>query len=142
MIQRIQSIWLLLAGLTGMLAWKLTFWTSLLKDNTSKILSINTGGLSLYIVTVAIIALALVTIFLFKNRKLQTGLSFLGILFSIIALLLEYREVSQEKASPTFASGSWQLGIVLPIIIAVFFFLAIRGIRKDQKLVKSLDRLR
>jgi hypothetical protein len=47
-----------------------------------------------------------------------------------------------HTTAPTPANGSYQLGSVIPVVVAVFLILALRGISKDEKLVKSMDRLR
>ncbi|RYY09628.1 MAG: DUF4293 family protein, partial [Alphaproteobacteria bacterium] len=86
-------------------------------------------------------ALAIICIFLYKNRKLQFRLSVIGIFLSIAFLGLEYMVVEQFKVDNAIQSGSYQLGALLPVAMAIFFFLAARGIYKDEKLVKSLDRL-
>jgi hypothetical protein len=47
-----------------------------------------------------------------------------------------------SQANPAPTNGGYAFGSVLPIFSLVFLILAIRGINKDEKLVKSLDRLR
>ena len=83
-----------------------------------------------------------ICIFLYKNRKLQFRLSVLGAVFSFAFLFLEYLKVEEFKQENSVVSGSYQLGALLPILMVVFFVLAARGIYKDEKLVRSLDRLR
>jgi hypothetical protein len=59
-----------------------------------------------------------------------------GILISLLNLLLYYRQTQK------FAEGNYDLTALLVLAIPVFLILAARGINKDEKLVKSLDRLR
>ena len=86
--------------------------------------------------TVVVGALALFTIFLFKKRRLQLRLCVLGILLEALLIFLYYREVK------TFTQGTYSLTAILHSIIVISFFLAARGIHKDDKVVKDSDRLR
>ncbi len=144
MIQRIQSVWLLVSGLFALLTYKLAFWQTQLKDGSPvrKLYTHTSESLLIYITVIALLLISFGTIALFKNRSLQLRLCLLGIVVSIGLLILECREVADQKAMANYSDGSWQPGIVLPLLIIIALFLAIRGIRKDQKLVKSLDRLR
>lgn len=90
----------------------------------------------LTIVTVITGALAFATIFLFSNRALQLKLTYAGIFLSIVLLTLYFAEVSN------FSNGSMALWCIFHFAILAFFIMAARGIRHDQKLLKSLDRLR
>ncbi|GHT15187.1 membrane protein [Bacteroidia bacterium] len=86
---------------------------------------------------IGIAILALTAIFLFKNRKRQILLGYI----ILLALLLDYVAFFVWKFDPAvFASGI--VTFLIPFVAGVFDFLAIRGIRKDEKLVRSLDRLR
>ena len=91
---------------------------------------------------ILLILISFGAIALFKKRPLQSRLCLLGIVLCIALVVLEDHQVDVIKASPLYSSGSWMPGIALPIIIIVPLILAMRGIRKDQKLVRSLDRLR
>jgi len=88
-------------------------------------------------------ALALINIFLFKNRPLQLRLSnlliVLAILLPLVAGLLMYNEGSLNNPDVAINDG---LGIYLPIVALITTILAIRFIKKDNNLVKSMDRLR
>jgi hypothetical protein len=79
--------------------------------------------------------LSLVTIFLFKDRKLQIRLCLIGIAVSILILLFYWLEIKNVK-------GTISLTALFALAIPVSYFMAFRGIRADQKLVKSLDKLR
>lgn len=143
MIQRIQSVWLLVAGLFAFLTYELPFWTSTHKDaSVHSFTADKSDSLLIYIAVILLMVLSVGTIFLFKNRSLQLRLCLLGIVASVGLMILEYMDAASDKISAVYSDGSWKPGIVLPILIVIAFFLAIRGIRKDQKLVKSLDRLR
>src|SRR5688500_7961611 len=141
MIQRIQSIWLLIVALTAFATYTLKLYTGRVTDGTTREFLLADNFL-LVILIIALGALAILCIFLFKNRKLQFRLSVLGVIFSVAFLFIEYLKVEEFKETNKTLSGSYQIGALLPIIMIIFFILAARGIYKDEKLVKSLDRLR
>lgn len=141
MIQRIQSIWLLIVALIAFATYTLGIYIGKLADGSSRTFLLADNFL-LTILIIMLGVLALVCIFLFKNRKLQFRLSVLGVILSIAFLFIEYLKVEQFKKSNNTIQGSYQLGAFLPVLMIVFFFLAAKGIYKDEKLVKSLDRLR
>jgi peptidoglycan/LPS O-acetylase OafA/YrhL len=94
-----------------------------------------------------VVGLALFCIFLFKNRKLQFRLTILNIFLSLAAIALQYFEVQDaankiQSAGQQISSASYLPGAFLPVLIFIFLILAARGIYKDEKLIKSLDRLR
>ncbi|MFZ9301115.1 MAG: DUF4293 domain-containing protein [Chitinophagaceae bacterium] len=141
MIQRIQSLWFLLASVAGFLTYQLPLWEGRLMENGIKKFNA-TDNLLFFALTMAISILALSTIFLFKNRQLQKKLSVIGILVSLGLIALEFYFVNDFKTTLNLSESTWKPGALMPILIAIFFFLALQGIRKDEKLIKSLDRLR
>ncbi len=141
MIQRIQTIWLLLAALTAFGYTQVPLFTATLPDAVERNF-MATENLLLFAVSVLIGLIAAAAIFLFKNRPLQINLSILGLLGSIGLIALEVFQLDKFKTDNAVATGSYAWGSLLPILMIVFFILAWRGIRKDQKLIKSLDRLR
>lgn len=143
MIQRIQSVWLLVAGLLALATFKLSYFTATYKDaSVHPFYTHNSDSLLIYIVIILLILISFGAVALFKQRPLQSRLCLLGIVLCIALMVLENHEVDVIKALPLYSSGSWMPGIALPILIIVPLILAMRGIRKDQKLVRSLDRLR
>ena len=52
------------------------------------------------------------------------------------------RVANLSKQTPPVTEGSYWVGAVLPVLSIVFLVLAISGIRRDEKLVRSTDRLR
>lgn len=145
MIQRIQSVWLLLAAIVG----AGLFYFSLYKydviqegvEITKKLSASN--NFILLLLTLIVIALPLVTIFLFKNRKSQKKMAVLSIVgqvaFIAVTLML-IGNINNEVPPPTDAG--YMPGIIIPVISIVFIVMAIRGINKDEKLIRSQDRLR
>ncbi|SFE30367.1 protein of unknown function [Chitinophaga sp. CF118] len=146
MIQRIQSLYLLLAAAAGAATWFFDIWKAVLGDNTVTYFNAQSSYL-IFVLYMLIVALALVCIFLFKNRKLQFRLTVLNIFLSIGAIVLQYFKVldfanALQTSGKTITTSSYQPAAFLPILILVFLFLAARGIYKDERLIKSLDRLR
>ena len=136
MIQRIQSLWLLLAAACAFASLKFSFYSGTnAKGSVSYALN-GTETFLLMITTIAVGGLALVTIFLYKQRSLQLKLCFLGILLEAVLIFLYYRELS------SFTNGTYSLTAILHGIIVLAFVLAGRGISKDSKLLKESNRLR
>ena len=136
MIQRIQSIWLLIASVVAFLTLKLSFYSgTYLPDNLYHQLN-GTQNMPLMIATIALGVLTLITIFLFKNRVTQLWLCIVAVLLDFILLFLYYRETSN------FTRGDYAITAVLHIIIIAALLLAARGINKDEKLIKDSNRLR
>jgi hypothetical protein len=139
MLQRMQSVWLLLAAICAFLTIKFSFYSgNIVTAGQPASFQFLTAGFNIWILilTVAIVCVAAIDIFLYKNRKLQGRLAILGLLFSLLNIFLYYKQTLK------FSIGNFDLTAVFSIVIPIFFFLAFRGIYKDQKLVKSLDRLR
>jgi len=141
MIQRIQTIWLFLAGIAGILTYKLPLWTGRLADDTLRSYT-GAESLLLFAVTILTALLAFVTIFLYKNRKTQRSLSFLGMILSIGIVALEYFLVEDFKQGLELKGGNWEFGALMPLVMVILFYLAYQGIRKDEKIIRSLERLR
>jgi hypothetical protein len=135
MIQRIQSIWLLIAGVCTLLTFKLPFYTG--AHPKAPLYELNaTENVLLMLLTTAVAGLALAVIFLYKKRRLQLQLCVLGILLEAVLIFLLYREVK------TFTSGTYALWAILHSVTVISFMLAARSINKDEKLIKESNRLR
>ena len=100
--------------------------------------SAGSGSILILIVTVALIAGILINIFNFSNRKKQFWIAIGLFILSLLNILLYW----WKSGVPPFESGNYSLGALLSLAIPVFLIIAARGIRKDEKLVKSADRLR
>ena len=144
MIQRIQSIYLLLAALlSGGVVFFVSFLgsennevsniTSLLTDEGFLIKSIGIG----FFVSAALSALS---IFLFKQRQNQFVLGRLNILINFYLLgVLLFESLMVSGETNVSEKG---IGVSLPIIVVVLLVMANKAIKKDENLVKSVDRLR
>jgi hypothetical protein len=73
---------------------------------------------------------------MYKDRKLQLKLCLAGMILSIL-LLIGYFVQFGKIQRPTLA-----LSCIFPFAVLAGFIMAFRGIRHDEKLVKSLDKLR
>ena len=139
MLQRKQTLWLLLAVIASVLSFKFPFLTGtkIIKTIPTAGTELSAGSNFLLLILSGAAALtAAVTIFLFKDRKLQTRLCILGILISLGVIVLFFMQ-RQEFEKSTLA-----LFCILPFITLISYLMALQGIRKDEKLVKSLDKLR
>ena len=111
---------------------------SLLKP-TGNILESRTWGLS--VISFVIPILALITIFSYKKRVKQIRLTVINMLFMVVFYIFMalYLWPACERLH-----ADWHLRIaaVFPLINLILSYLAIGAIGKDEKLIKSLDRLR
>jgi hypothetical protein len=141
MIQRLQSVWLLLAAAAAFCSLKLPFFSGdMIAENQSRVRVELTAqsNLLLLILSAGVGIASLIAIFLYKNRKLQLRIVLFTLLVSILNLVLFFMQT--KKFVPD--AGNYSLTAVFALFIPVLLFFAIRGIRRDEKLVKSLDRLR
>jgi hypothetical protein len=144
MLQRIQTIFLALAAGAVFATISLPFATAPQPIETSALFADSVYDVNDHLVLLICFAvggaLALASIFLFKNRPLQMRLSLLaffavlgGLVFGIVLLVLD--RGSLDQAALALGTGS-------PLVALVFLLLARRAIQKDEKLVRSMDRLR
>jgi hypothetical protein len=138
MIQRQQTLWLLLALIAALLTFMFPFVAGKGLDNGREIDKYLKAGSDflLLIATGASLVLSAVTIFLYKDRKLQWKLCLVGIVLAAVIILLYIMQM-QNLTKTTIA-----LTAVLPFAILIGYYMAFRGIRKDEKLIKSLNKLR
>lgn len=145
MIQRIQSVFLLLAAASfgGLLSFPLAIsnkpTAQFLADSVYDI----TDHVALLVLTILGITISLITIFMFRNRPLQLKLGYIIISLAILLPLAAFLLFTNESAAmDTTVQVNDQAGMFLPIGGIFFGALAIYFIRKDDRLVKSMDRLR
>ena len=128
MLQRIQSVYMLIAFISSIFYSYLAY-TSLFKENT--LFAISGGIISLLI---------LINIFLYKNRKLQIKLNNLVIFVLIVLLGLSIYQVGLLSGEKSFSEKDIKL--LVPVISIVFLLIANKYIKRDERLVKSVDRIR
>ena len=100
--------------------------------------------LPLIVVTVGIALLTLYAIFQFKNRLFQVKLTNIGVLAAIgliMGIFFLYIPMIEKKVNiiPDYRKA---YGIYLALVALVFLVLANRAIKRDDKLIRSADRLR
>lgn len=136
MIQRIQTVYLLLVVLIMGVA---PFWVSLYTDASGEVVFFNQikplfGGF------LASAFLALVSIFNFKNRKQQFVVNRFNIILTLFILgFFVYQSLNLSGETVVSEKG---IGMLLPVFSIVLLVLANRAIKRDEDLVKSVDRLR
>ncbi|SDD10186.1 DUF4293 domain-containing protein [Niabella drilacis] len=138
MIQRKQTLWLLLSVICAGLTFKFPFYNGTV-NGTEGVAGADMNAASniwLTLLTGAVAALGLITIFLYKNRKQQLQLTFLGLIASV-GLIALYASYIRE-----FHTGGIAITAILSLLVVVGFFFALKGIRRDQKLIRDLNRLR
>ncbi|MCE3281455.1 MAG: hypothetical protein K0Q66_192 [Chitinophagaceae bacterium] len=150
MLQRIQSLWLLFAAVFAFLGFKFSFYSGNILDNGQLVLR-NLSSLGLtdnlddtkadycipsILLAAATSVIALVAIFMFANRKTQIRMTLTALLISVINAVYMFYLTTE------FSTGTFSLTSIFTFLPPVFLFLAWRGIYKDEKLVRSMDRLR
>ena len=88
---------------------------------------------------IAAIVINLLTIFLYKRRPLQIALCWLSVLPLLFSFCYVYYHWS---VAPSTFDQYFYFGNILPLLAIIFIFTAMFYIRKDEELVKSVDRLR
>jgi phosphatidylserine synthase len=155
MLQRIQSIYLLLAGLALFALFLFPLVHNIYVDGKPITLMVtgvyqdvngqNThteffAGLTIATAIIAIIPL--VIIFLYKNRKQQIALSYSALLVIVGYSFWLSQAAKKVMGSIQIDTHNWGIGLFLSSISMLLVLLAIRAIKADEKLVKSADRLR
>jgi hypothetical protein len=138
MIQRQQTLWLLLAAVCSFLSFQFPFYTGDKFENniTLRAELDAASNFFLIILTAALIIVSAVAIFLYKERKKQLRFTIGGLILSIIILIFYFLEIKK------FVVGSFSLTCLFVFATIIAYVMAARGIWKDEKLVKSLDKLR
>lgn len=143
MIQRIQTIYLLLASIiSGGLIFVFNLWKSI-KSNIFALDLLDNESYQLKTIPILFLVSAIISfgaIFLFKDRKLQFVIGRLAILVNLILLgLLIYVSLTLPGETAVSKKG---IGMFIPIVAILLIVLANKAIKKDEDLVKSADRLR
>lgn len=151
MIQRIQSIYLLLTTLLALLFLTgrivsfedgLYIGLSGVNKLTEAVVTENIESLIFFSgILILIPLISLVTIFMYKNRRAQSRMTIILVIMIIVEIfaVFYYSYHVVEKMNAELIPG---FKLILPVLMLIFSFLAYRNIRKDEDLVKSYDRLR
>lgn len=139
MIQRQQTLWLLLSVACSVLSFLYPVYTGQkMEDNNALIFDQLMAGshFGLLILTGASILIGSIAIFLFKDRKTQVKLSIAGIAVAVFLIILYFLQIKK------YQTGNFALTSLLLVGLALGYIMATRGILKDEKLVKSLEKFR
>lgn len=140
MLQRIQSIWLLLAATMSALSLKFSFFSGNKlnpETNVKEWIEYTAAQGSLNaILTIAICVATLVCIFMYKDRKRQLLINISILVVALLNIVLYF------NASKTFTESNTDLTALVSLSIPVLLILSAIGIYKDEQLVKKADRLR
>lgn len=154
MIQRVQTIWLLISAISSGLLMKegiinfigiagQKYYTGFsgiykLTDSGPELI---TRSFSLSAVIILIPILSVISILFFKSIRIQKILTLIVIAFSLclVILVIYYSYFLMKNYDTNLAPG---LKMVIPVIILLSTILAYRGISNDDRLIKSYDRLR
>jgi hypothetical protein len=155
MIQRIQSVYLLISALLSAVLLSGTILS--FNDSSDTIYSIRLTDLQKIdssgtlenagtifapaVILVMIFIVSVITIFLFRNRKIQLKFA-AGLICITILLILALVWYAYYVSSEYNAGINYRITLILPLLMLIFSYLAYRGIRKDEKLVRSYERLR
>jgi uncharacterized membrane protein len=148
MIQRIQTVFLLIAMLLQVLLFKVNFYTAGIgnleeihytawqhENITSNEIQVNLLHIVLQFV---LIGLTLYTIFKFRQRKQQMKLCWYLALGTILSFLLSvFKIITLNYTTFHFGIGVYIISLAIILYICSYFF-----IRKDEQLVRSADRIR
>jgi hypothetical protein len=155
MIQRIQSVYLFLTTLLSLLLLKGDIINFM--DKSGFVIKVTFNGLfrnldgqapelidkllPLSVIIILIPVISLITILFFKKRKVQLLLAISVIILSagLIISSCYYSWFVISKYGATITPG---FKLAIPLLIMIFSILAYRGIRKDENLIRSYERLR
>ena len=149
MIQRIQTIYLLLSiVLMVALNWlplttfgELNFFTyGILATAGECALAITTYPIAVTIIASTI--LALIAIFMYKNRMKQVKVVSISIFLDIMFYPIFAAYIWYAKDLLSDINYSLSFALLIPIISIILKFLAAKAIKADEKLVRSADRIR
>ena len=158
MIQRVQSIYLLLASLMAVFTFFLPYAHFYGGDvkvaeyamfgvfNVQSDILESPGVFSFpaWALGALTVVMPLVAIFLYKNRPLQYRIARLSYMVNLVYVVYLFFAIDRILATIFEAElrTLYHVGFYMPVAAVVMSFLAVRGIKKDEKLVKSLDRIR
>ena len=144
MIQRIQTVYLLVSAIISSgLIFVFNLWENIEGDSVFASELIKSDSMILKLIPVLFIGsavLSIVAIFQFKKRQFQFVLGRLNILTNLILLgFLVYQLLNLSGETSVSEKG---IGAFLPVVVIVLLAIANKAIKKDEDLVKSVDRLR
>ena len=154
MIQRIQSVYLVISIIILALLFSNPVAEIIISDTLYLIFKFNRiesltdadiNSISTWPVAVLLIAVLLIelsTIFLYQFRILQMRLCVFSIIlkFGLVGMIYFFTKWTMNNLNGKDSLFLWP--IVIPFISIILTYLAFKGIQKDEKLVRSYDRIR
>lgn len=147
MLQRIQTIYIFIAGILVLLLFRLKFADILVDDQTLifKAKGIFLGeerifnGLPLVILVGIIGHLQLIALVLFKKRIRQIRILVFNIflMLGLLGVIIYFAYAGFDEPKVAF-----KIPTAFPLVGIILNYLAIRAIGKDEALVRSIDRIR
>jgi cytochrome c biogenesis factor len=144
MLQRIQTVWLLLGMACGVLLLYFPVWQITPGSIAEGMDSIG-AGTHFYLLGFppVIFVTHAIAIFSFKKRKRQIRLCNINVLLFIIFLMAALIILQVEnQVLENLHVGDFRLGAMLPLIGIIFNLMAKRNIKQDEELIRSMNRLR
>jgi len=157
MIQRIQSVFLGLIAILMTFFLFLPIWTKVDKQSGIEIL-INSlgmkqlkgeelisekGAIHIFLCGFFAVVISIISLLSYRHRPRQILLGLINSLLIAVAVVSAALLINDaEKILLPNERGSFRIGLFLPVISLILNMLANRFIRKDEKLVRSADRIR
>ncbi|MDR2122749.1 MAG: DUF4293 domain-containing protein [Flavobacteriaceae bacterium] len=126
MIQRVQSIYLVLAGTIGGIVG---YTTDFISDESVDMILLFIVGF-----------LAFISLFCFKNRNFQKKINYINIIINV--MLTGFMVYDLLNSSGGDFSPVKGVGLFVPVLLIILLAMANKYINKDEKLLKSVDRFR
>jgi len=148
MIQRVQTLWMILAAIAVFLTIKFSFYsgTLVMENVTNPPTGVTPDGsyhaltaidnFLILILTSALGTGIIINIFLFKHRSIQMRIIIIAILAECLIIYLYIRQTNK------YSQGNFSIWSALHLLVIIFLILAAKGIYKDSKLIKDSNRLR
>jgi len=144
MLQRIQTLYLLIALVAVGVSLVMDWVTYVMEEASTSFMTGNPAMVMYVLVGLSMLTLVLV-ISRFKHRKGQMKLAnvamFDMLLIVVMFGVLHYQQIESYNELGEL-SLSYDMGVAMPLIAIVLIWMAKKAIKKDDDLVKSVDRLR
>lgn len=163
MIQRIQTVFLFLIAIAMICVLFLPIWSKTDTNGQEYVLnafslaattaattsgttaaSVSKATVAIAVLSILAALVALYEIFQYKNRLTQMKLGFLNtlLLAAVMGSCFYYVNYVGEEMLKSETRGEYEAGFYLPLLALALNALANRFIRRDEQLVRSVDRLR
>ncbi len=154
MIQRIQSLFLLLSAVAVSMLFFFPLASYTVGDMTMRLGIGEKAGAGdlmastlvtiwpLMIGAIIVIIISIAAIFLFRRRRQQMKVVMIAVFLNMILIIAAFITADRLEVKLNNSLSNYEFGAFLPVASLVFLMLAFRNIKKDERLVRSADRLR